>query len=187
MPPFVCVCADTAASYSTGALGAGGGSTGGGLPASGSSSGLQGLLRRTHTPSFGGLGLAIGNGGGASAAAAAAAAAGPTVSAAAGGPTTAASWAAAHGAAIDLLRRGVHPLEVLGVSAHLPRINAALGKLLEGWHPAYGSYVLYGGVDPNWKEKAGGLPLLVALVRLLPYLRPDTWTTRVRPLDVLPR
>ncbi|PNW70054.1 hypothetical protein CHLRE_17g703750v5 [Chlamydomonas reinhardtii] len=176
----------TAASYSTGALGAGGGSTGGGLPASGSSSGLQGLLRRTHTPSFGGLGLAIGNGGGASAAAAAAAAAGPTVSAAAGGPTTAASWAAAHGAAIDLLRRGVHPLEVLGVSAHLPRINAALGKLLEGWHPAYGSYVLYGGVDPNWKEKAGGLPLLVALVRLLPYLRPDTWTTRVRPLDVLP-
>ncbi|KAG2450803.1 hypothetical protein HYH02_004640 [Chlamydomonas schloesseri] len=179
----------TAASYSTGALGAAASSSsGGGLSASGSSSGLQGLLRRTHTPSFAGLGLALGNGGGGgAAAAAAAAAAGPSIAAGGGGgPTTAASWAAAHAAAIDLLRRGVQPLEVLGVAAHLPRINAALGKLLESWHPAYGSYVQYGGVDPAWKEKAGGLPLLVALVRLLPYLKPDTWSTRVRPLDVLP-
>lgn len=56
----------------------------------------------------------------------------------------------------DMLRRGQHPLEVMGVAHLLPRIHAALAKLLAAWHPLYGTNMVYGTGDPNWKDKAAG-------------------------------
>ncbi|GFR48579.1 hypothetical protein Agub_g10482, partial [Astrephomene gubernaculifera] len=158
--------------------GSGGGAGGAGVPSSASYSGLQALLRRTQTASLGGVLY----GGGSSALVGATSAGGASASTSA---TSAAATAAAFAAVTDLLRRGLHPLEVLGVANLLPRISAALSKLLASWHPLYGCALMYGPVDPNWKEKAPGMSLLLTLVRLLPYLKPETWSG-VRPLDLLP-
>ncbi|KXZ50882.1 hypothetical protein GPECTOR_14g131 [Gonium pectorale] len=182
------------------------GGGGGGLHGSSSSSGLQALLRRTVTPSAGGIsslfpggssiGFATSSGSssllGMSMATAASASSlsslGPSFSSASTAAFVAAAAApppGAFAAVTELLRRGVQPLELLGVGHLLMRVNAALGKLLTAWHPLYGSYMSYGAPDPNWRDRAPGLPLLLTLVRLLPFLKPETWTA-ARPLDVLP-
>ncbi|GIM00769.1 hypothetical protein Vretimale_5697 [Volvox reticuliferus] len=162
----------------------GGGSSGGGanIPSSNSTSGLQALLRRVPVTSVGGLlysNSSLGTSGLSSSASAGSGISGGT---ALGGGIVP---AAAFGPVNDILRRGMHPLEVLGVAHLLPRISVALAKLLTTWQPLYGIHLLYGTLDPNWKEKAGGFPLLLTLVRLLPYLKPDTWANS-RPLEVLP-
>ena len=38
-----------------------------------------------------------------------------------------------------MLRKGQHPFEHLGITHLLPRLLAALGKLLASWHNLYGS------------------------------------------------
>ncbi len=82
-------------------------------------------------------------------------------SSAAGGPVAGMSGVtgSAFAPVNDMLRRGLHPLEVLGVTHLLPRISAALAKLLNTWHPFYGTNLLYSALDPNWKEKLAGAPV----------------------------
>ncbi|EFJ49201.1 hypothetical protein VOLCADRAFT_117341 [Volvox carteri f. nagariensis] len=151
----------------------------------------QALLRRAPTPSAGGLlysSPSLAAGGLVSSASVGSGLAGGGGGSGPGGGSSGSSGvvpAAAFAAVNDMLRRGLHPLEVLGVSHLLTRISAALAKLLTSLHAMYGSNLLYGPGDPNWKEKAAGFPVLLTLIRLLPYLKPDVWANS-RPLDVLP-
>lgn len=40
---------------------------------------------------------------------------------------------------VELLRRGAHPFDLLGIGNLLHKITAALGKLLAQWHSQYGT------------------------------------------------
>ncbi len=78
---------------------------------------------------------------------------------------------------INLLRGGSHPFELLGVpEVTTQRISLALGRLITGWHPLYGSVALGGGTAQD---------IFVALIRLIPLTRPEAWKGQFRALDLL--
>ena len=55
---------------------------------------------------------------------------------------------------INLIRRGQHPFDLLGIAHVLPRVTAALSKLLATWHPLYGNAAMNSNQDAYFKDKA---------------------------------
>ncbi|MEW5311099.1 MAG: hypothetical protein WDW38_002842 [Sanguina aurantia] len=89
------------------------------------------------------------------------------------------------------LRRGNHPLDQLGCGYLLPRLIAALSKLLTQFHGQYGGGGGAsgagggGGGGQENKERTQGMAMFTWLLCLLPLLRPELWTGP-RPLELLP-
>eukprot|EP00798_Chlamydomonas_sp_ICE-L_P017186 gene17186-23503_t len=76
---------------------------------------------------------------------------------------------------VQLIRNGHHPFDLLGISHLQQGINAALGKLVNSWHPLYGVSAVYSSPDVYLKDRSQGISLYCWLIRIMPYMRPHKW------------
>lgn len=86
-------------------------------------------------------------------------------------------------AVLDLIRSGQHPFQLQGIAHLLPRVQQQLGQMLTQFHRSFGSYLVF-SAEAILKDKQQQLELFRLVLRLLPYLRPEQWTS-LRPLDYL--
>lgn len=84
----------------------------------------------------------------------------------------------------DLIRSNQHPFELQGIAHLLPRVQQQIAQLLVHYHRAFGSYLSY-AQDAVPKDKHAQVALFSAVIRLIPYFKPEQWSV-VRPLDLLP-
>lgn len=88
------------------------------------------------------------------------------------------------GVILDLIRTGHHPFDLQGISHLLPRVQQQIGQLLAQYHRSLGVYSSFAS-DVVPKDRQAQLGLFSAVIRLVPFLKPEHWTA-VRPLDFLP-